>query len=224
MGIGRLIRRTAPLIALGVAGAAAARRRSERIRQAQLAPPPYPPPVAEAGPVVEAETAPEPEPESEPEPPPEREPEEQPTVEDTALEQAPWLEPEPDPEPEPDEEAEVADPSSVTEIVDDLLAPDAADDAIEDATVVEGFADEDGPDDEALAEAVRAALSDQAGEPPAGVGIDVQGGSLVLSGQVERAEAIAEIERRAESVPGIRSVSSLLHLPGTPPPAASEHR
>lgn len=215
MGIGRLIRRTAPLIVLGVAGAAAARRRSERMRQAQLAPPPYPPPVAEAGPVVEAEP--------EPQPDPEPEPEEQPTVEDTALEQAPWLEPE-EPEPELEEEAEVADPASVTEIVDDLLAPDAADDAIEDATVVEGFADEDGPDDEALADAVRAALSDQAGELPAGVGIDVQDGSLVLSGQVERAEAIADIERRAESVPGIRSVSSLLHLPGTPPPAASEHR
>lgn len=217
MGIGRLIRRTAPLIVLGVAGAAAARRRSERMRQAQLAPPPYPPPVAEAGPVVEAEP--------EPQPDPEPEPEEQPTVEDTALEQAPWLEPKPEePEPELEEEAEVADPASVTEIVDDLLAPDAADDAIEDATVVEGFADEDGPDDEALAGAVRAALSDQAGELPAGVGIDVQDGSLVLSGQVERAEAIADIERRAESVPGIRSVSSLLHLPGTPPPAASEHR
>lgn len=217
MGIGRLIRRTAPLIVLGVAGAAAARRRSERMRQAQLAPPPYPPPVAEAGPVVEAEP--------EPQPDPEPEPEEQPTVEDTALEQAPWLEPKPEePEPELEEEAEVADPASVTEIVDDLLAPDAADDAIEDATVVEGFADEDGPDDEALADAVRAALSDQAGELPAGVGIDVQDGSLVLSGQVERAEAIADIERRAESVPGIRSVSSLLHLPGTPPPAASEHR
>ena len=71
------------------------------------------------------------------------------------------------------------------------------------------------PDDGALAEAARAAL---AGQPE--VGVEVRQGVLTLSGEVERPEAIHEIERLAADVPGIRSVSSLLHLPGTPPPPA----
>ena len=69
MGVARLIRRTAPLIVVGLAGAAAPRRRAERMRQAQLTPPAYPPPVARAEPVVEPEPeAPELEPRPEPEP------------------------------------------------------------------------------------------------------------------------------------------------------------
>jgi len=144
--------------------------------------------------------------EAEPEREPDPEPDEQPTVETTALEHAPRLEQ--DSEPAGD---------SVTEIVDDLLAPAETEDAIEDATVVE--AEEEPPDDDTLAEAVRAELADQPD-----VGLEVRQGVLTLSGEVERAEAITEIERRAGGVPGIRSVSSLLHLHGTPPPAPSEHR
>ena len=75
------------------------------------------------------------------------------------------------------------------------------------------------PDDEALAQAARAALADQ---PE--VGLEVRGGMVTLTGEVERPEAITEIERIAGGVPGIRSVSSVLHLPGTPPPSPSEHR
>ena len=46
-------------------------------------------------------------------------------------------EPEPEPEPEPHR--------SVTDIVDDLLAPADSGDAIQDATVVEGHAEEEPP-------------------------------------------------------------------------------
>ena len=66
--------------------------------------------------------------------------------------------------------------------------------------------------------AARAALSDQ---PE--VGLEVRDGVLTLTGEVERPEAITEIERIADEVPGFRSMSGL-HLPGTPPPAPSEHR
>jgi hypothetical protein len=137
---------------------------------------------------------------------------EQPTVQHTALEHAPWLEQESEPDPPAEE-------NSVTEIVDDLLAPGESADAIQDATVVEAELEEEPPDDDALAEAARAAL---AGQPD--IELEVRHGALMLSGEVERAEAITEIERIASEVPGIRSVSSLLHLPGTPPPAPSEHR
>lgn len=107
MGIARLIRRTAPLIVVGLAGAAAARRRAQRIRQAQLTPGPFPPPVARAEPVVE---------------------------------------PEPEPEPPANEEPEPAEATSVTEIVDDLLAPGEEGERIEDATVVEGSVEKDEPE------------------------------------------------------------------------------
>ena len=116
--------------------------------------------------------------------------------------------------------------SSVTEIVDDLLAPGEEGERIEDATVVEGSADEEDspPDDRALADAVRAALAEQPGLLPGTVEVEVDQGAVRLTGEVERVEAITELERRAGEVPGIRSVKSFVHLPGTPPPAAREHR
>lgn len=128
MALARLIRRAAPLIALGVAGAAAARRRAERHRRAPLAPPTYPPPV-------QVEPAPEPEPLPDPV-------DEQPT-EETAIERAPWLESEPKAPVEPE-----AEDASVTEIVDDLLAPGDDTEAAEDATVVDGSAVEETPDED----------------------------------------------------------------------------
>lgn len=210
VGVARLIRRTAPLIVVGLAAATAARRRAERMRRAQLTAGPFPPPVAHAEPVVEAEPEPVPEPEPEP------------TAEEIELaprseerEEAP-----PHEEPEPPEAA------SVTEIVDDLLAPGGEGERIEDATVVEGSFEEDDPppDDRTLAEAVRAALAEQEGLLAGTVEVEVEQGAARLSGEVERVEAITELERRAAEVPGIRSVKSFVHLPGTPPPASSEHR
>ena len=91
---------------------------------------------------------------------------------------------------------------------------------------MEGGAEEDEEplDDARLAAAVRSALAEQPGLLPGTVEIEVEHGAVRLTGKVERVEAITEIERRAGEVPGIRSVKSLVHLPGTPPPAASEHR
>ena len=213
MGVARLIRRTAPLILVGLAGAAAAKRRAERMRRPQLNPPPYPPPVAHAEPVVEVERE-QPEPAA-PEPEPEPEPEE------TAM--APWLDETGQEEAQSTpEEPQAVEASSVTEIVDDLLAPGESAGPIEDVTIVDGSAEEDEApvDDDALAAAVRGALAEQPGLLRGTVDIDVDQGTVRLSGEVERAEAIAELERRTGEVPGVRSVSSFLHLPGTPPPAA----
>ena len=131
----RLIRRAAPLIVVGLAGAAAARRRAERTRLAQLPPPaPYPPPVARAEPVMEPEPDVEPEPETDPV---------------AAL--APRLDQAGDEEDEaPPLMPEPAQATSVTEIVDDLLTPGEDGEPIEDATVVEGTAEEDDQSESAL--------------------------------------------------------------------------
>lgn len=243
--VSRLIRRTVPLIVLGAAGAVAARRRAEARRRAQLMPgPPWgasaaPPepiaPTAAPGP----EAPPEPPPESpEPEAPPEAEPEagpagvdasERPDPDEVVTVEAPALvEEEPIAEEPPVEEAPPAQASSgasVTDIVDDLLSPPPTwGDRIEDATVVDGEAEEvqDPPDDRALAEAVRGALAERPGLLPGTVEIEVAGGTVHLSGEVGRAEAIGELERRAGGVPGVRGVHSLLHVPGTPPPTSAE--
>ena len=201
MGVARLIRRASPLIVLGLAGAVAARRRGERMRHAQLTPPPFPPPVATAEPVVEAEP----------------EAAEEPKPQESEVEE---------PDTEAPEEPQVVEASSVTDIVDDLLAPWESAERIEDVTLVEGSGlDEEATSgDEKLAAAVRRALAEQPGLLPGTVDIEVQRGVVHLSGQVERGEAITELERRSGEVPGVRSVSSLLHLPGTPPPAAGGHR
>lgn len=241
MGAARLIRRTAPLILVGLAGAAAARRRGERMRQAALTPPPYPPPVARAEPVIEVEPEPpEPEPEppepeaAEPEPEPEQpEPEPEPEEPEPAEREpeptsmAPWLRAEEGGDEQATAEApQTVEASSVTEIVDDLLAPGESADLIEDATIVEGGIEEDQAPaaDDALAAAVRGALAEQPGLLPGTVDIEVEDGAVRLSGEVERVETITELERRTGEVPGVRSVRSFLHLPGTPPPAAGEQR
>ena len=174
------------------------------MRQAQLTPPPYPPPVARA----------------EPEPAREAEPEsEQATDEQPILEEEPEYE-----DDEPPLVPAAGEATSVTEIVDDLLAPGDEADRIEDATVVEGSVEEANPppDDRALEDAVRAALAEQPGLLAGTVEVEVEQGAVRLSGEVERVEAITELERRAGEVPGIRAVRSLVHLPGTPPPARSE--
>ena len=115
MGAARLIRRAGPLIAVGVAGAVAARhRRAERARLAATALPPPAPPrnrprTPRPDPCARASRTDRP-----------RRP--------------PWPRrwtriPRPRPLQSPE--------SSVTEIVDDLLAPGQSEDRIEDATVVE---------------------------------------------------------------------------------------
>ena len=92
--------------------------------------------------------------------------------------------------------------------------------------MVDGSAEElaEPPDDEELTRRVREAFAAQPGLLPDGVDLEVRGGRAVLRGQVERPGTIAALERSAAEVPGIRAVDSLLHLPGTRPPASSGRR
>jgi osmotically-inducible protein OsmY len=114
----------------------------------------------------------------------------------------------------------------VTEIVDDLLSPSASSAPIQDATVVEGSAEEvvEPPTDDELARRVREVLAAEPGLLPGNVEVDVVRARVVLRGQVERAATITDLERRAGAVAGIRGVDSRLHLPGTPPPTSSSGR
>jgi len=61
------------------------------------------------------------------------------------------------------------------------------------------------------------------------VSLDVNDGVVELRGQLDDQAAIEELVLRVRAVPGVRSVVSLLHLPGQPAPnkqealAASKH-
>jgi BON domain len=131
----------------------------------------------------------------------------------------PWPpESEPEPEAEPLEahveavEA-VSDAADVTSVVEDLLAVAPSEEAeIADAEVV------DEPDD--VDERVRTALAEVPGLVSGSVQVESDGGTVWLRGELERAEAITEAERRAAAVSGVTEVRNLLHLPGTPPPTA----
>jgi len=151
MGLLSLIRRLAPLIALGAGGVVLARRRAQA--RDQLETPYEPPVVVPAAPPVQDTPVEEP-------------PVEEPPVEDAPVEGAPPpaatdatvvrsvydappveapVEEDPDdplaevaPVDRPDGgEGDSSQPTTVTDVVDDLLAPLPAEDEIEDATVVD---------------------------------------------------------------------------------------
>jgi hypothetical protein len=48
--------------------------------------------------------------------------------------------------------------------------------------------------------------------------VDVVAGAATLRGQVDEAAAIDELQQTVVTVPGVVSVESYLHTPGTPPP------
>jgi BON domain len=73
-------------------------------------------------------------------------------------------------------------------------------------------------------EGVRAALAEASPEHGPGVSVEVHDGVAYLRGEVPSPEAITAMQRRAGEVVGVRVVENLLHLPGTPPPLASERR
>lgn len=156
MGLLSLIRRLAPLIALGAGGVVLARRRAQARDQLET---PYEPPVVVPAAPPAQDTPVE-------EPPIEEPPIEEPPVEDApvggapapaatdatvvrSVYDAPPVEDpvEEDPDDPLDEEAPVdrpdggegdsSQPTTVTDVVDDLLAPLPAEDEIEDATVVD---------------------------------------------------------------------------------------
>jgi DNA polymerase-3 subunit gamma/tau len=180
-----IVRRAAPLVMAGAAGAAGAviaRRRANERRKLSLvsgppgtvsaaappqpapAPPgpapgpPQPPAPAPPSPVPDPIPAPEPTPEPQPSPTPVPDPTPTPT---------------PPPEPEPPLAAEVE-----------------------------------------LERTVRSTLAGPLEAAGGDVDVEVAGRMVVLRGRVDSPESIRELERAAATAPGVEGVRVLLHLPG----------
>ena len=164
------------------------------------------------------------------EPPVGRPPAEAPTLEVPAVEEPPTEPPQPASPAAASPAAAHARadaPVTVTDIVDDLLSPGVRrGERIEEASVVEGSADElpAASDDAALAERVRAALAEQPGLLSGGVDVEATSGTVYLRGQVSGVETIDELERRTRAVPGVDAVRSRLSLTGTPPGSTGRGR
>ena len=53
------------------------------------------------------------------------------------------------------------------------------------------------------------------GDPLQGqLAVSAEGGVVILRGEVDTPEQMAELEKATRNVPGVRDVDSLLHLPG----------
>jgi hypothetical protein len=72
--------------------------------------------------------------------------------------------------------------------------------------------------DPALQAKVETILFRDADVPKGQVNVNVQHGVVQLRGEVPRPEMVEALVARARSIPGVRDVESLLHLPGTPAP------
>ena len=72
--------------------------------------------------------------------------------------------------------------------------------------------------DPALARKVETEIFRDPDVPKGQVNVQVHDGVVELRGEVPRPELIEELVERARSVPEVRDVENLMHLPGTPAP------
>ncbi len=75
--------------------------------------------------------------------------------------------------------------------------------------------------DQALTEKVKAELFRDAKIGKDKININAERGVIVLRGQVESQEQIAEIEAKVRRIEGVWDVQNLIHLPGLPAPAGA---
>jgi len=73
-------------------------------------------------------------------------------------------------------------------------------------------------DDVTLAHKVETVLFRDAQVPKGRLNIDACEGVVTLRGTIDETELIEHIVERVRRIQGVRSVESLLHTPGTPPP------
>jgi hypothetical protein len=73
-------------------------------------------------------------------------------------------------------------------------------------------------DDVELAHKVESILFRDPAVPKGRMNINSEGGCVVLRGELEDPELMAELERRVRKIRGVRDVDNLLHLPGAPVP------
>jgi hypothetical protein len=76
-------------------------------------------------------------------------------------------------------------------------------------------------DDAALAHKVESVLFRDARVPKGRISVNAERGAVFLRGEVESPDLIAELERAARRIGGVRSVENLLHQPGTLAPHSS---
>ena len=74
-------------------------------------------------------------------------------------------------------------------------------------------------DGASLAEKVSTEIFRDSSIPKGQINLNVERGVVVLRGQLESEEQIAEVESRARRVAGVWDVQNLVHLPGLPAPA-----
>lgn len=76
--------------------------------------------------------------------------------------------------------------------------------------------------DPTLAQKVASELFAGRDIPSDRVVINSEYGVITLRGEVDTPEQIRELEAAAATIPGVRGVQTLLHLPNTPPPNKAE--
>ena len=74
------------------------------------------------------------------------------------------------------------------------------------------------PDDVTLARMVESELFRDQDVPKHQINVNAENGKIVLRGEVEQPEMIADLEERARKIRGVQEVENLLHMPGTPSP------
>lgn len=74
------------------------------------------------------------------------------------------------------------------------------------------------PSDAALSDKVETELFADPAIPQGKININVEEGVVVLRGEVDHPGQADKLIKRAESIPGVTRVDSLLHLPGEPAP------
>ena len=73
-------------------------------------------------------------------------------------------------------------------------------------------------DDATLAHKVETILFRDRKVPKGQINVNAEDGVVLLRGEVERPELLADLADRVSRVQGVRGVENLLHLPGSPPP------
>ena len=77
-------------------------------------------------------------------------------------------------------------------------------------------------DDNTIAHKVETELFRDPTVPKGHVDVNVAGGVVYLRGEVKTPDVIKSLERQAKSIPEVKRVENLLHLPGTPAPTRSD--
>jgi BON domain len=74
------------------------------------------------------------------------------------------------------------------------------------------------PDDVTLAHKVETEIFRPADAPKGTINVNAVNGVVFLRGVAQTPEQIRDLERQVQSIPGVKNVENLLHLPGTPAP------